>query len=83
MMPFAAPAAPVLAIPPPTPTQAYGTQCPPMAAPWPAPSALSASGGSGSSTAEYAFPSPPLPATLLSVQCVTCLPIRLARTRRG
>ena len=38
----AASAAPVLAIPPPIPTQAYGTHCPPMAALQPAPSALAA-----------------------------------------
>ena len=35
-MHIAASAAPVLSIPPPTPTQAYGTHCPPMAAPRPA-----------------------------------------------
>ena len=38
-MHFAASAAPVLANPPPTPTPAHGTHCPPMAATRPAPSA--------------------------------------------
>ena len=38
----AATAAPVLAIPPSTPTQVYRTHCPPMAAPQPAPPALAA-----------------------------------------
>ena len=57
----AASAAQVLAIQPPTPTHTFGTHCPPMAAPRPAPSALEA-------------PQRQCPA-LFRVQCLVCIPL--------
>ena len=66
----AASAAPVLAIPPPTPTLAYGTHCPPMAAR--AASAFGASGSTASMSRPFSGPTPSVHSPLRTCDSALC-----------
>ena len=73
-MHFAAPAALVLATPPSTPTQAYGTHCPPLAAMRPATPSAQAPGASGTTPSALSASGASVSRPISRVQCRVAFP---------